>query len=97
MIGFYLEIAPSSYIEVFQQDSIDREAKAPIRHLCLETDNIEQVAELLNRNGYSASEKKLGSDQSWQSWSTDPSGVRIEFHQYTERSSQITGENCRLS
>jgi hypothetical protein len=47
-------------------------------------------------NGYETTEKKLGSDQSWQIWTTDPNGVRIEFHQYTADSSQRTHNNCIL-
>ncbi|OGV68596.1 MAG: hypothetical protein A3K19_11515 [Lentisphaerae bacterium RIFOXYB12_FULL_65_16] len=39
-------------------------------------------------------DKKLGADQSWQFWVTDPGGVRIEFHQHTENSSQRTGKDC---
>ena len=96
IIGFYLEVSQRGYLEIFQRDGIDIEARSPIQHFCLEVDDIEQVRRRLAENGYEATEKKLGADQSWQIWTTDPSGVKIEFHQYTDRSSQVTRENCVL-
>ncbi len=65
-------------------------------HFCLETDDIDEVARRLADNGYPVTEKKLGADQSWQVWTKDPSGVRIEFHQYTPKSSQRTHQDCIL-
>ena len=96
VFGFYLEVAPGNYIEVFLRDEIEGANKAPISHFCLEVDDIEQIRRKLIENGYGATEKKLGGDKSWQIWTTDPSGVRIEFHQYTPDSSQITHNNCIL-
>lgn len=97
VIGFYLEASPGSFIEIFQRDEIDVKAQCPISHFCLEVDNIEEVRQRLIENGYKATEKKLGADKSWQIWTTDPSGVRIEFHQYTDRSAQVTHEDCILN
>ena len=94
VVGFYLEVSQGSYVEVFQTDQIDCKAKSPIQHFCLEVDDLEQIARQLTENGYEVTPKTLGADQSWQMWTTDPSGVRIEFHQYTDRSCQITHENC---
>ena len=96
VVGFYLELSKGAYIEVFRQDQIDVEAKSPIQHFCLEVDDIDQVGLRLTENGYEATQKKLGADQSWQMWTTDPSGVRIEFHQYTDHSSQVTHKDCIL-
>jgi lactoylglutathione lyase/glyoxylase I family protein len=95
-IGFYLELPNRSYIEIFQRDEIDANAKSPIIHFCLEVENLDPVSQRLTENGYEVTKKALGADQSWQMWTTDPSGVKIEFHQYTERSSQITHANCIL-
>jgi len=94
--GFYLEVAENTYIEVFSGGEINTTDRAPIAHFCLETDDIDQVARQLAENGYPVTEKKLGADQSWQIWTKDPSGVRIEFHQYTEQSSQRTHQDCIL-
>ncbi|MEI8139379.1 MAG: VOC family protein [bacterium] len=96
VVGFYLELSRGGYIEIFQRDEIDTKASCPIQHFCLEVDDIDSTGLRLTQNGYEATKKMLGADQSWQMWTTDPSGVRIEFHQYTDRSSQITHENCIL-
>ena len=96
VIGFYLEAADRIYVEVFQQGDIDKAAHAPISHICFETADVDAVSRSLSSQGYEVTRKMLGKDQSWQIWTTDPSGVRIEFHQYTEKSSQVTGSNCVL-
>jgi hypothetical protein len=41
-------------------------------------------------------DKILGADHSWQIWTADPAGVKIEFHQYTNASCQTTGADCVL-
>lgn len=96
VIGFYMETGDGVFVEVFKRDEIDPSAQAPISHLCLQTNNIDAVRASLGKAGYKATEKKMGADQSWQSWVTDPCGVKIEFHQYTAKSSQCTGADCML-
>ena len=95
-VGFYLKVSEDTYIEVFRQDKVDRDAKCPISHLCLEVHDIDRVTRHLKAHGYDVTEKKVGGDRSWQAWTADPAGVRIEFHQYTAESSQITGKDCIL-
>ena len=97
IIGFYLEVAKGSFIEVFQEAECDGRANSPIRHVCLEVDDIDGIGRALVKAGFEVTPKLLGADHSWQSWTTDPSGVRIEFHHYTASSSQITRENCVLA
>ena len=97
VVGFYLEVAKGSYIEIFCKDHIDTTASAPITHFCLEVDDLDPVREQLMAHGYKVTEKKLGADHSWQMWTSDPGGARIEFHQYTGQSSQKTGKNCVLT
>ena len=96
VIGFYLEVSEKSYIEIFRQDEIHGYDHCPIRHLCFEVCDIDEVSRHLRAKRYEVTEKKLGVDGSWQIWTTDPSGVRIEFHQYTEQSSQVTARDCIL-
>lgn len=97
IIGFYLQVAPNSFLEFFQADSVPCVA-SPIRHICLETDDIDGVIARVKSCGYKIGEKKLGSDHSPQVWiSNAPDGVAIEFHQYTPQSCQITGENCNAN
>ncbi len=96
VVGFYLRAAESNFVEVFLQDEVDVNARCPIRHFCLEVKDIEEARGQLAAYGYDATAKALGGDASWQCWVTDPSGVRIELHQYTEKSCQITGRDCVL-
>ena len=95
-IGFYLDAGGGTFIEVFRQDDVQEGSRPLIRHFCLLTDDIDRLRQALLRAGHEVTEKKKGCDQSWQAWVTDPSGVRIEFHQYTAQSSQLTGSDCVL-
>ncbi|MBM4143574.1 MAG: VOC family protein [Lentisphaerae bacterium] len=95
-VGCYLAFPDGGFIEVFQNEALDREARAPIQHICLETDNLDETVARLRKLGCEVSDKRMGQDRSWQAWTSDPSGVRIEFHEYTAESSQRTGAECRL-
>ena len=94
--GYYLKVSGRTYVEVFQSGESTKPEGFPIRHICFEVDDIEATLKRLRDGGYEVTEKKLGADHSWQAWVTDPSGVRIEFHEYTDESSQVTGRNCAL-
>ncbi|HOX06912.1 MAG TPA: VOC family protein [Planctomycetota bacterium] len=96
-VGFYLRAGEGTFIEVFLQDKLDPEAPAPIRHLCLEVEGIDAMISRVKAAGFQIGEKKLGADRSWQVWTADPAGVKIEFHEYTPESSQSTGRDCVLS
>lgn len=97
VVGHYFGVTDNTFIEVFIQNEIDTQVTAPVRHFCLEVDSIDDVRALLAPKGYEVSERKLGRDGSYQAWVTDPSGVRIEFHEYTDMSLQITGGVCDVS
>ena len=56
--------------------------------------SVKATAQHLRALGYEVTGEKLGADQSWQAWVTDPAGARVELHEYTERSSQTTGRDC---
>ena len=96
VIGFYLKAADGVYVEVFKNSKIVPQPDQPISHLCLEVSDIDETVARLKANGYDVTAKLLGADRSWQAWVTDPAGVRIEFHQYTAKSSQLTGADCIL-
>jgi len=96
VVGFYLEIEEGNYIEVFQQDIIEPEARYPIVHFCLEVSDMDAVRDQLVSRGHDVTDKTRGRDGSWQCWVTDPNGVKIEFHQYTEQSAQRDPHTCRL-
>jgi len=97
LIGFYLEIDPGHFIEVFKGDTVPEPQGRRIMHFCLEVGDIDAVRERLVSRGTEVSEKKKGSDSSWQIWCKDPDGTDIEFHQYCPESSQITGTRCNVS
>jgi lactoylglutathione lyase/glyoxylase I family protein len=91
--GFYVKLGNNSFIEVFKGDPGE---VGNINHLAIETDDIARVISRLRKYGFEATDKKLGGDNTWQSWSTDPGGVRIEFQQYTEDSMQFNGGGCKV-
>jgi len=96
VVGFYFEISEGSYIEIFRQDGLDPDASCPIRHFCLEVSGMDALRGRLLSAGHAVSAKKLGRDGSWQCWITDPSGTRIEFHEYTPESAQHNPRTCIL-
>ena len=89
--GYYLKAGSQTFIEVFEGDPGQ---VGNINHLALEVDDLDESLERLRKCGIPVGEKKLGADQSWQAWLEDPNGVRIELHQYTAESSQLTGQTC---
>lgn len=89
VFGAYFDAGNNTFIEVFKSDQ-DKPSEARLVHLCLEVDSIKDTLTSLETKGVKASEPKMGSDQSLQAWITDPDGVRIELHEYTVSSSQLT-------
>jgi catechol 2,3-dioxygenase-like lactoylglutathione lyase family enzyme len=86
--GVYLHIGGRNFIELFE-GKVDRSVKGySYRHCCLEVDDINATASELRDRGVEVMEVKMGSDNSWQVWLTDPDGNRIELHQYTRESKQ---------
>lgn len=92
--GFYIETGEMTFIEIFTQEQAANYERPIIRHLCLEVDDLDALIADVRSKGWEISDKKFGSDQSWQCWITDPSGVSIEIMQYTPESSQYTGNDC---
>ena len=93
MIGFYLKISEHTFIEVFQGNP---RKVGNIDHLALEVESIDAISSILQKLGYEVTEKRMGADHSWQAWTEDPDGVRIEFHEYTDQSLQLHGGVCKL-
>lgn len=91
LFGAYLEIAPGSYIEIFETGQTSPSSNAGIAHFCLETDDIDAFSHRCVKNGIAVTPKKLGCDRTWQVWLKDPDGNDFEVHQYTANSLQITG------
>ena len=94
LFGFYLEVAPGQFIEIFQTDPAAEIRHQRIHHLCLEVEDMDALREKLIQRGVAVTPKKLGCDQTWQCWGKDPDGVDVEFQQYTAQSSQFTKMHC---
>lgn len=90
-IGFYLKVGETTFLEVFATDEAAAEGRSPIKHFCLEVEDLDAVISKMNESGIEVSAKLLGADQAWQAWITDPSGIRIELMQYTDTSTQFSG------
>ena len=93
LYGFYLALGNGTFLEVFAEPA--NASSAPrIKHLCFEVEDIDRAVAELDAKQVPHTEKKLGADQTWQTWIKDPDGIDIEFHQYTVKSSQLTGADC---
>ena len=85
--GVYLKVGPRAFIELFIGET-EPAPKASYRHICLEVDDLTAEVARLRKAGLTVTDPKLGKDQSWQSWISDPDGNAIELHQYTAASWQ---------
>lgn len=86
--GIYLHLGERNFIELFEGALEAPASGQSFRHICLEVDDIEVTTAALRERGVEVSPVKLGRDQSYQAWITDPDGNRIELHQYTPESWQ---------
>jgi lactoylglutathione lyase/glyoxylase I family protein len=90
-IGAFLRISDSDFVEVFEKSSVVTTPPLGIHHFCLEVDDLDAVIADLRSKGLAIEEKHRGCDGTWQTWLQDPDGNRIELHQYTNTSLQLTG------
>jgi glyoxylase I family protein len=86
--GLYLKAGGRTFIELFEGRVEAKQENGSFRHVCLEVDDIASTVETLRSRGVEVGETKLGMDQSYQAWFTDPDGNRFELHQYTAESWQ---------
>jgi glyoxylase I family protein len=89
--GIYLHIGGRNFIELFKGTPEQLDPKQSYKHFCLEVDDIQSTASEIRKHGVEVSEVKMGGDNSWQAWLSDPDGNRIELHQYTPNSKQNIG------
>jgi len=94
LFGFYLQVSPGHFIEIFKADPNAAVRSQRIHHFCLEVEDLDAARDALVKRGVAVTPKKLGCDQTWQFWCKDPDGTDLEFQQYTTQSSQLIRRNC---
>ena len=94
LFGFYLQLTPGQFVEVFKSDPAAEVKHQRIHHFCFEVDDIDAMRSALIQRGVEVTAKKLGCDQTWQFWCKDPDGTDMEFQQYTAKSSQLVKTDC---
>ena len=96
LFGFYAAAGSTTFIEVFHEQAGGDARTKLLHHICLEVEDLDAAISEIRSKGWRISEKRMGGDNSWQAWTEDPSGVQIELMQYTNESSQFTGEPCEV-
>lgn len=89
----YLKVQDGQFIELFYNGQVDlpefSKANVGYYHLCLEVDDVQEIANHLKQNGLTLLvEPKQGRDLNYQCWVKDPDGNRIEFMQMNPESLQ---------
>ena len=97
LIGYYLDAGDTTHIEVFHKAEAAFAETNAINHICLEVTNMDEAVAQVRARGVAALDKKLGVDGTWQSWLTDPNGVKIELFEYTDKSLQFIGGVCEVN
>lgn len=88
----YLYMGNEQFLELFYGGEVDyswKENHRAYNHLCLAVEDIHETVKKLMDAGYKMDkEPRVGCDGNWQSWITDPDGVRLELMQLGEDSPQ---------
>jgi catechol 2,3-dioxygenase-like lactoylglutathione lyase family enzyme len=98
-IGYYLDLGGRTFIEVFRKADSSFAETNQINHICLETEALDALIEHVRGKGVTITDKKLGVDGTWQAWTKDPNGVKLEIFQYTADSLQFkaAGGLCQVN
>ena len=86
----YIKVGDGDFIEFsYSGNEQNSEAiNAGVGHFCLEVDDINTIADKLEKHEVLDRDIKKGLDGNYQCWTTDPDGHRIEFMEITEDSPQ---------
>jgi len=86
----YIKVTDGQFIELFYggKESKNSQDAAGFSHLCLEVDDIYEIADLLEKHNLLDIKPNQGKDLNYQCWSKDPDGNRIEFMQMEPDSPQ---------
>lgn len=98
-IGFYLDLGGRTFIEVFRKTESSFAESNQINHICLETEQLDALIAHVRSQGVTITDKKLGVDGTWQAWTSDPNGVKLEIFEYTPESLQFkpAGNVCQVN
>ncbi|MEO9296382.1 VOC family protein [Devosia alba] len=98
-IGYYLDLGGRTFIEVFSKASAKFDETNQINHICLETEDLDGLLAHVRGQGVEITDKKLGVDGTWQAWTSDPNGVKLEIFEYTASSLQFKphGGVCQVN
>lgn len=91
VFGYYLDAGGDTHLEVFENAEAEYSGRKQINHICFEVVNMDDALAHIRGCGVEATDKSNGCDDTWQSWITDPNGVRIELFEYTPKSAQFIG------
>ncbi|MBI3945504.1 MAG: VOC family protein [Armatimonadetes bacterium] len=86
--GVYVHVGGRNFLELFRGTLKERADGQPYRHLCLEVDDMPATIADLRARGAQVTDPRVGGDRSWQAWTADPDGNRVELHCYTPESRQ---------
>lgn len=93
----YFEMGGGQFVELFDADGAHilcppTPETLNYSHVALLVEDIHQAHEELKAKGVPIdTPPSLGLEGTWQMWTHDPDGNRIEYMQYTEKSWQLTG------
>ena len=93
----YFEIGEGAFIELFDANGATEYALVDgkhynFNHMALIVDDIFETEKVLREAGVTIdTPAKMGLDNTYQMWSRDPDGNKIEFMQYTPQSWQLVG------
>ena len=89
--GFYLDVGGRTNIEVFERGGASFADSNVVNHICLEVEDMDDAIAHVRSQGIAITDKSFGVDETYQSWTADPNGVKIELFQYTPKSAQFLG------
>lgn len=89
--GFYLDAGGRTHVEVFEKPDSAFSDRNQINHICLEVHSLDDAVAAIRARGVEITDKKLAVDDTWQAWTADPNGVKIELFEYTDKSAQFVG------
>ena len=94
LIGMYLAFGEMTFLEIIKVRQV--RAEGAVRHFAIEVDDVQAIHSALQSQNIPINPCELGEDKTWMVTCTDPNGVFIEFHQYTQQSMQRVGGTCVL-